>query len=119
MSEQGLNKQAALAIRQLQSELSQSELTRQEQADQLTLTKRAHKLATEFLKVGHITLENFDKTFTDFCGQSSEQLDVIEKAAAMTKNGNGSFLGKVASDNSSISRSPEERFVQRALLDDN
>jgi len=118
MSEQGLNKQAALAIRQLQSELSQSELTRQEQVDQLEITKRAHKLATQFLKVGHITLENFDKTFTDFCEQPSEQLDVIEKAAAMTENGNGSFLGKVANDYSSISQSPEERFIN-ALLDDN
>jgi len=118
MNEQGLMKQAALAIRQLQSELSQSEQTQQEQTAQLEHTKRAQKLTSKFLKIGHITLENFDKTFTDFCEQSSEQLDVVEKAAAMTKNGNGSFLGKVANYTTSISQSPEERFIQRALLDD-
>lgn len=118
MSEQFLKKQAALAIRQLQTELSESEQTRQEQVAQLEHTKRAQKLASKFLKIGHITLENFDGTFANFCEESSEQLDVIEKAAAMTENGNGSFLGKVASDISSISQSPEERFIS-ALLEDN
>ena len=118
MSEQSLEKRAALAIRALQTDLQESELRQQEQTAQLEHQKRAQKLATYFLKIGHITLEKFEDTVADFCEQPSEQLDVIEKAAAMTENGNGSFLGKVAEDVASISLSPEDRFIQRALLDD-
>lgn len=117
MKELSLEKRAALAIRTLQQELQDSEDKQQEQAEQLEHYKRAQALALSFLKLGHISLEKFDDTITSFCEKPSEELDVIEKAAAMTENGNGSFLGKVAEDQTSLSLSPEERFIS-ALLDD-
>lgn len=117
MSEQSLEKRAALVIRTLQQELQESEVKQQEQTAQLEHYKRAQRLATRFLKVGHVTLEKFEEMVKDFCEQPSEQLDVIEKAAAMAENGNESFLGKVAEDISSNSLTPEQRFVQGLLED--
>jgi len=117
MSEQSLEKRAASTIRALAQELQESELKQQEQGMQLEHYKRAQRLATRFLKIGHVTLEKFEDTITEFCKQPSEQLDVIEKAATMTETRQGFFLGKVAKNISSISLSPEERFIQGLLED--
>lgn len=118
MSEQSLEKRAALAIRQLQAELQDKEQSLQEQSAHLEHFKRAQHLSTQFLKIGHISLEKFEDTVQDLNSKTSEELDVIEKAAAMTENGNGSFLGKVAEDTTSLSLSAAERFVQALLEDD-
>lgn len=85
-----LQKLAAVAIRQLQTE-------NEELKEKLFIYEEAEKLAFEFLHSNAITVEDLESTIKDFSTKSLNELEVLRKAQEFNKTASTLSLFKLSS----------------------
>lgn len=96
---------AAEAIKELQAET-------EEAIEKLATYKRAHVLGFSLMKEGAILVEDLDSKIDEFAEKTAAEIEVLEKAAELVTDSNGSFsFGKLGEEFNEESLSPEEAFV--------
>ena len=80
---------AAEAIKHLQTE-------NEDAVEKLANYKRAHVLGFNLLKEGAVLVEDLESKIEEFADKTTEEIEVLEKAAEMVTESNGSFsFGKL------------------------
>jgi len=110
--ENDLQKQAAMAIGTLQSEVDDLKV-------ELAFYKRASALAFKLNNGGSVAVEDIPEAIEGFSKKTEEELSVIEKAAELSsKAGQPLTFGRLSDDPQANGMSPEDIFIQNALLDE-
>ena len=87
--ETNLQKLAADAIRQLQSE-------KESLQKDLDLFKKASSIAFDLFSKGIISAEDIESNFNALLEKDSDELAVMEKAASFSGQNNGALFGKLS-----------------------